>query len=668
MAPDHPAAYDYFNISGQQLAWAIFIIGTSAFCFTILRRIHLMVSGSPDPRFRNAGQRALFLIKDGFFQIRQPRYPMAGIVHIAIFWGFLVLGLHSVELIISGLWPGLEMSFLNGLSRALYNSVKDVFVLIVLLSCFVAVYVRAVIKPERYSESNRFEAYLVLFLIISLMITDMFYQGGILISGHTEPGVPIAAFLARPFLKVLGADSLATVTRMSYWIHLIIFFFFLNLLPLSKHFHIITALPNVFFRRIGNGELKPPRWDDFEMENQENVGVKVFTDFTWKHILDFFTCTECGRCTDNCPANAAGRPLSPKKVIMDIRDFGYRSSTLFSKKTEDTAGIPGQVVPDETFWSCTTCGSCEAECPVYIEHIDKIIELRRRRVLMESRFPSEIEQIYRNIEIYGDAWGMGSALRTDWARGLNIHTVKEDSNIDILYWVGCAGAFDTRSQMVAVAFSKILKAAGMKFGILGEEEECCGDYARRTGNEYLFQMLAQKNIQTFEKYGIRKIVTTCPHGYNTLKNEYARFGGKFEVIHAADFMLDMLVAGELKVTGEFCKTVAWHDPCYLGRHNGIYEAPRKILSQFLKATVADTIKSKDRSFCCGAGGGHFWMESSGRRINDIRVEQLLESYPDILATGCPYCLVMLEDGLESKAMKAKIPVKDIVEMVAEVLE
>jgi Fe-S oxidoreductase len=397
------------------------------------------------------------------------------------------------------------------------------------------------------------------------------------------------------------------------------------------------------------------------MENRDRAGVVEFTDFTWKHILDFSTCTECGRCTDNCPANAVGRPLSPKKLTMDIRDFGYRSSAAAMRKTS----IPGQVIPDETFWSCTTCGACEAECPVFIEHIDKIMELRRRRVLMESRFPPEIEQVYRNIETFGDAWAMGAARRTDWARGLNIRSVKEGAKIDILYWVGCAGAFDTRSQQVAVSFSKILKAAGVSFGILGQEEGCCGDYARRTGNEYLFQVLAKKNIRTLEKYNVEKIVVTCPHGFNTLKNEYPRFGGRFDVIHAADFILELLADGKLELNGEAGQTVAWHDPCYLGRQNGIYEAPRKILSGFVKADIAVTERSKDRSFCCGAGGGHFWMESSGQRINTVRVEQLLESNPDAVVTGCPYCVIMLEDGLESKEMKEKTPVKDIVEVVSE---
>ena len=248
-----------------------------------------------------------------------------------------------------------------------------------------------------------------------------------------------------------------------------------------------------------------------------------------------------------------------------------------------------------------------------------------------------------------------------------VKTVQEDANIDILFWVGCAGAFDTRSQQVAAAFSKILKAADVNFGILGTEETCCGDYARRTGNEYLFQVLAKKNIHIFKKYNIKKIVTTCPHGYNTLKNEYPLFGGKFEIVHAAEFILELITSGKLSLTGEMKKTVAWHDPCYLGRHNGIYETPRKILSLIPGLSITEAEKPRDRSFCCGAGGGHFWMESTGSRINDARVEQLLEKKPDAVATGCPYCLIMLEDGLESKEMKGQVPVKDIAEIVAEMV-
>ncbi len=664
---NHPAAASYFGLSGYYITWMILMAGLSVFCFIIFKRFKLIRIGKPDPRYTDIGQRVSGLIKDGFLQRRQPRYRMAGILHIIIFWGFIVLGLHSTDLLISGLWPGYAFPFMGGLFGSVYNSVKDLFVLIVLAASMVAIYRRAVIKPHRYQDSHQFEAYLVLCLIIFLMITDMFYEGSRLILEHSTGGFLVAAQLSKITLSGASHDALESVNRFSYWLHILTFFFFLNLLPLSKHFHIITALPNVFFKKINRGALKPPRWGIKDIDQLDAVGIQTYRDFTWKQILDFFTCTECGRCTDNCPANAVDKPLSPKTISMKLRDFGYQNSPLFSNGNIENALILGEVIQDEELWACTTCGACEEECPVFIEYIDKIVDLRRWRVLMESKFPREIEQAYRKMEIYGDIWGMGAALRNDWAKGLNLKTVQADADIDVLYWVGCAGAFDSRSQQVSVSFVKLLQKAGVNFGILGKEENCCGDYARRTGNEYLFEILAKKNIETFHKYDIKKIVATCPHGYNTLKNEYSRLGGKFEVIHATEYIFQLLDENKLSLNKELNKAITYHDPCYLGRHNGIYEIPRKIISLIPGAKMVEPEKNKDKSFCCGAGGGHFWMESSGQRINELRTDQILEKKPEIITTACPYCLIMLEDGIASKEMKGQVLVKDIVEIVSEMI-
>jgi Fe-S oxidoreductase len=664
---DHPASGTYLGIPGYYLAWFILIVGLSVFGLIMLKRYRLIRMGKPDPRFSDVNRRVTDLIKDGFLQRRQPRYLSAGVLHILIFWGFLVLGLHSIELIIGGLQPGYVLPFMDGLFGASYNSLKDIFVLIVLAVCVIAVYRRAVIKPDRYQDSHQFEAFFVLGLIAFLMITDMLYEASKLSLENSSSGFLLAAFLVKSGLSGASPASLKTVNQLSYWLHLLSFFFFLNLLPLSKHFHIITGLPNVFLKNFNRGALKPPRWDIEDIEQLDEVGVRTFSDFTWKHILDFFSCTECGRCTDNCPANAIGKPLSPKSITMSLRDFGYRNSSLLGNDHLDVKAISGNVVPDEAFWSCTTCGACERECPLFIEHVDKIVELRRGRVLMESAFPPEIEQVYRNMETYGNSWGNGPGQRNDWARGLPVKTVQTDADIDILYWVGCAGASESRSQQVAASFIKILQKAGINFGILGTEENCCGDYARRTGNEYLFQILAKKNIETLRKYNIDKIVVACPHGYNTLKNEYPQLGGNFEVIHASEFILGLIDTGKLPLSKELDKTIAYHDPCYLGRHNGIYETPREILSLIPGAAIVEPEKHKDTSFCCGAGGGHYWMESSGQRMNDVRTAQLLEKSPDMITTGCPYCLVMLEDGLESKELKGQVLVKDIIEVVSEMI-
>jgi Fe-S oxidoreductase len=663
----HPAAEMVFGFPGYYLTWLIMISGLSAFCLILFKRYRLIKQGKPDPRFHDFGKRVSGLVKDGLFQRRQPRYPLTGVLHIIIFWGFVILGLHSIDLLFGGLGPGHGLPIMNGMFGALYNTLKDVFVLLVLAACLIAIYRRAVIKPKRYQGSNQLEAYVVLGLIAFLMLTDMFYEGSRLLSGNSASGFLVAAQVTQWVLSGVGPESLITTNHLSYWLHLLGFFFFLTILPLSKHFHIITGLPNVFFKSLHPGTLKPPQWGMGDIEQLDEAGLRTFKDFTWKHILDFFSCTECGRCTDHCPANAVGKPLSPKTISMQLRDFGYQNSSFFRKKNLESQVIPGEVVLDEAFWACTTCGACERECPVFIEHIDKIIELRRRRVLMESKFPSEIAPVYRNMETYGDSWGAGSALRNDWARGLGIKTVQTHPDIDLLYWVGCAGAFDSRSQQTSISLVKILQKAGIHFGILGPEEKCCGDYARRTGNEYLFQILAKKNIETFQKYHIRKILVACPHGYNTLKNEYPLLGGNFEVVHATEFILNLIEEGKLTPSKELSKRLVYHDPCYLGRHNGLYDIPRRVISSIGGANLIEAEKSKDKSFCCGAGGGHFWMESSGQRINNLRIEQLLEKSPDLIVTGCPYCQIMLEDGLESKEMKGQVLVKDIIEVVSQVI-
>jgi len=667
MHPNHPALETYLGVPGYYFTRLILILGVFVFCVLMIKRIYLIRVGKPDPRFTAVGERIKGLIKDGFLQKRQLRYLMTGVIHMIIFWGFVILALHSVTLVIGGLGLSIRLSFLDSPLGAFYNSLKDLFILIVLISCGIAIWRRAVKKPARYQNGHQFEAYLVLSLIAFLMITDMLYEGSWLEAGYNESGFLISGQIAKIFLSGASMKMLMAVNCLSYWLHLLCFFSFLNILPLSKHFHVITALPNVFFKKMHPGIAKPPQWDAADIELLDRAGVRTFSDFTWKHLLDFCTCTECGRCTDNCPANAVGRPLSPKRLTMDIRDFGYANSSFSGRKALFTRAIPGDIIPDDVLWSCTTCGACERECPVFIEYIDKILELRRHRVLMESAFPAEIQPVYRNMEIYGNTWGAGAALRNNWATDLNIKILQEERDVDLLYWVGCAGAFDGRAQQVAVAFVNILQAAGINFGVLGSEENCCGDYARRTGNEYLFQMLAKKNIEVMAKYGIQKIVTACPHGFNTLKNEYPQLGGHYEVLHATELIHDLVESGRLPLSKHLPKTITYHDPCYLGRHNDIYDIPRKTLFAVPGVKLIDPEKCRDRSFCCGAGGGHYWMTSSGKRMNDVRTGQLIEASPEIITTSCPYCLIMLEDGIESKEMKGQIPVKDIIEVISEAI-
>jgi len=668
MQPYHPASESILGYPGFWYAWLILAAGLGFFCFSMLKRYRLLRSGKRDPRLGDIGSRISGMVLHGFLQKRQTRYRFSGILHIIIFWGFLVLGIHAIDLIAGGLVPGSELPFLTGGFGSVYSSLRDIFALAVLAAVMAAGYRRIVLRPARYRDSRHFEAYLVLFLIAVLMVSDMVFEGSKMGLGSGGHGFQPAASLAYAIFSGLETEMLKRVCRWSYWLHLVCFFFLLNLLPLSKHFHIITALFNLFFRRLETGAVKPPRWEAMDMAQVDSVGVQDFSDFTWKHILDFYSCTECGRCTDNCPASAVDRPLSPKQLTMNLRDYGYRNGLSRLQEKEPAANHVVDAIPDDVIWSCTTCGACERECPVFIEHIDKIIELRRHRVSMESRFPPEIEQAYRHMEVFGDAFGAGAALRDDWARGEQINTVAECPDVDVLFWVGCAGAFDSRLQQVSLSFSRILKHAGVNFGILGSEENCCGDYARRTGNEYLFQMLAKRNIDVLGKYRIKEIVTTCPHGYNALKNEYPQLGGNFSVWHASEFIAKLVAEGRLTLSRPLERSLGYHDPCYLGRHNGIYDAPRSVLESIPGAALVEPPRCRDKSFCCGAGGGHYWMESTGRRMNDERTDQLLSVSPDMLVTGCPYCLIMLEDGVESRDLKGQVQVRDLTELVADSLK
>ncbi|MGB9499193.1 MAG: (Fe-S)-binding protein [Dissulfuribacterales bacterium] len=669
----HPAAETYLGLSGYILARFIVVFALSVFLYIMYRRYLLLRCGQSDPRFSSLGKRFLGLFIYGILQKKQPRYLWAGVLHIIIFWGFIILGLHSIDLVVQGLWPGFVLPFMKGSFGTFYNRFKDFFELIVLFACIAAILRRALKKPERYKGSHQFEAYLVLCLIGFIMITDMLFEGSGLLLLHSEGSWQPAAQSAMLILPSTNPQCLTFIYRLSYWLHILCFFCFLNFLPLSKHFHIITALPNVFFRKLLKGTGKPPQWDAADIDTLNTVGIAKFSDFTWKHILDFFSCTECGRCTDNCPANIIGRPLSPKMISMKLRDHGYQNISIFKSKADgssksDALSIVGGIISDDEIWSCTTCGRCEEECPVFIEYIDKIMDMRRHLVLMESKIPTEIEQAFRNMETYADPWGKGLALRNDWARELAVNTITdEDADMDILYWVGCAGAYDERYKEVAVSFIKILQASEVNFKILGKQERCCGDFARRTGNEYLFQKLAKKNIEILKKYKVKKIVATCPHCYNTLKNEYPQLGGNFEVFHASEFLMELIKEGRLKFSKKFDKTVSYHDPCYLGRHNGIYDIPREILRHIPKIQIKEMEQSRDKSFCCGAGGGHFWMEEQGTRMNEKRMEHIIEVKPDIISTACPYCLIMLEDGIEVKEIGEWIKAKDLIEIVAEAI-
>lgn len=668
-----PALEQYLGIPGSLITLIVLVGGLILFLYMVYNRYLLLRSARADVRLESLWQRFYDLIIYGILQKRQPRYPWIGILHIMIFWGFIVLSLRSITLFGLGLKTEFVLPLMDGSIGVFYNCLKDLFEIIVLLVCIAALLRRAVTRPTRYErkygKTHKFDAYLVLGLIGFLMLTDMAMDGsGLLLDKESPfwmPGANTASFL----LNGLAQDSLKTIFLWSYWLHILALMFFLNYLPLGKHFHIITALPNVFLRKLQKGYINSPGWDLENIEALAPLGVQKVEDFSWKHILDFYTCTECGRCSDNCPATQAGAPLSPMEISLKIREHVYKKRSVFgikrrSHSQDQSVPVTGNIIGADEIWSCTTCGACEEECPVFIEYVDKMVEMRRHLVMMESRFPPEIDKVFRNMEIYEDVWGMGLAQRTDWAWELNMKIIQENGDVDLIYWVGCAGAFDERNKEVAASLVRVLQAAGVNFGILGKEERCCGDFARRTGNEYLFQVLARKNIEVLEKYKVKKILTSCPHCYNTLKNEYPQLGGKFEVIHHSEFIMKLIKEGKLELPKELDQTIAYHDACYLGRHNGIYEAPRGILRHLPKVKTVEFERSRDKGFCCGAGGGHMWIDEYGdRRINELRVDELIDIKPDIVATACPYCLIMLDDGIKVKEVGEALKALDLAEIV-----
>jgi Fe-S oxidoreductase len=670
----HAALFYPFPDAGQLFVFRVFVILSLAlFVFLIGRRISLLFKAKKDPRLAGIGQRIAAVFYDGILQPRQWRYRVSGFLHLLIFWGFIVLSWRSASLLAMGLFPGFVPSNPPDAAAAVYTSIKEFFEVLVLFACGAALVRRAVARPDRYQGSRQADAVIVLSLIGILMASDMAFEGSsMLLSGH-ESGWHFSASIFKTCFSGLETGTLQQLITWSFWVHMAGFFIFLNFLPLSKHFHILTALPNVFLRKRIRGEAKPPRWESIDIETLDEAGVGRIPDMTWKQILDLFACTECGRCTDHCPAHAVGRDLSPKQVIMALRDRAlghFIPENSRNKNTGDggrTQGA-GDLLENRTIWACTTCGACEAQCPVFVEHVDKFIDLRRYRVLMKSEFPPELESMFRNLEIFGDPWGNGAGQRSRWADGLDIPLISEEQPMETLLWVGCAGAYNDQYQQVIRTLVRILKAGGVAFGILGQAEQCCGDVARRTGNEYLFQQMARKNIDRLKKAGVQRIITACPHGFNTLKNEYPRFGGQFQVLHHSQMIQELLGNGRLTAAAKLKSPIIYHDPCYLGRYNGIYDSPREILGIIGGQVNLEADRNRAQGFCCGAGGGYMYLVESGRRVNEVRAAQLVRHDAEIVATACPFCHNMLQEAMGALPAGTRIPrVRDIAQLVGEVI-
>ncbi|TAK28689.1 MAG: (Fe-S)-binding protein, partial [Chloroflexota bacterium] len=603
------------------------------------------------------------------------------LMHAFIFWGFLVLTVGSINIIIKGLIPGPDRGWgipiIDG--NPVFTLLTDFFLVTVGIAVLIAFYRRFVTRPQRLTLSS--EALLILSLIMTLVVTEVLAEGFLAAwEGETSVWEPIGAVLA-PAFSGLGQDGNWVGFSVMWWAHIVTLLFFLTYLPRSKHLHIMTAPFNVFLRNLGNrGALSK-----LDIENSETFGASTLHDYSWKHLLDLYTCTECGRCQDNCPAFLSGKPLSPKELIQDLKHYLMEDGPAIlaasangkegegqAQEGESPAGVREMIrgmIEEETIWSCTTCRHCMEACPVFIEHIDKIVDMRRNLVLMEGSMAPEVSTAMKSVESAGNPLQLPTSERANWAQPLGVKTLAEDPDVEYLFFVGCVSSYDQRNVEIAVATAKILQAAGIKFGILGAEEKCCGDPVRRIGNEYLYQMLAMENIEVLNGYNVKKIVTACPHCFNTLKNEYPQFDGNYEVIHHTQLIQELVQSGRLKLRNRLDKTIAFHDSCYLGRYNDIYDQPREVLKAIPGVKLVEMKRSKAFSFCCGGGGGHTWMEEhTGERINQMRVDQAMEVNPDILGSACPFCMMMFDDGIKAKGYEERLQAFDLAELVVQALE
>lgn len=648
------------------------VVAFGVFAWSAHRRWRLLLIGAKEDRFDKIGDRIGAALKIAFFQQKLPKYKIMGPVHMAIFWGFLVLLINTLMLWGRAFDETFNLWILgDNFLGHLYHFVKDIVTFVVLVAAIMALANRLVIRPSRLTVS--LEATLILVIISVMMIGDLAYWGWQLtqvgVSGF-EPSEPFASLTAG-LLSGMSEETRAVIGSVGFWTHSLLVLLFLNLLPYGKHFHVITAIPNVFFSNLNpKGRLprdenieKVLREEEDEEEEEPVFGVAELQHFTWKDLLDMYSCTECGRCSDNCPAAKTNKPLKPKSFLLNVRDHLYERQNEFLKGEPKSVALIPEVIDPEVVWSCTTCRACEEECPVTISYVDKMIRLRRDLVEGRGEPPTELATALRGMETNSNPWNLSPMDRDGWSEGLDVPAFDPDE-CEYLLYVGCIASFDDRAKKIAQSLVKLLGEAKVRYGYLGGDEPCCGETARRAGSESNFRMMVDMNVETFGELGVKKIITVCPHCYNTLKNEYPEFGGEYEVIHHTEILAKLVRDGSLKPKEQINQRVVYHDGCYLGRYNSVFAAPRDVLSAIPGLELAEVPTSQLRGLCCGAGGARFFMEEHGDRVNSLRVSELLKAEPKTIASACPYCMTMLSDGLKDKDLFDDKGQLDVAELLA----
>ncbi|MFH1924996.1 MAG: (Fe-S)-binding protein [Chloroflexota bacterium] len=680
-----PTREVFWNIQLGVIIDVLAAVAVGIFIYAFYRRIRLWRIGRPDDRFHPLGKRIRALIKykivhlllhGKFFGVTRglrfrELYP--GIIHFLIFSGCIVLFIGTVLVAASHYF----YEFLEGGVYLGFSLVLDIFGLLLIIGIILAMYRRYIQKPDRLD--NRMEDLMALLLLLILAVSGFVVEGLRIAATELKTSPDWAVWSPGGYVLALGFSGLQQSTlllwhQLAWWLHTLLAIGAIIYVSLTwnRLWHIIVSPINVFFRNLGpRGALVP-----IDLEATETFGVDRIQNFTWKHLLDLDACTRCGRCQDSCPAYLSGKPLSPKKVIQDLRGHLLERAPVLRKRKAETENpgdkgqaMIGEVIGEDEIWNCTTCYACQEVCPVYVEPMVKLIEMRRNLVMEQASIPETGEGALKCLEARGHPWRGTTMSRTDWAEGLEVKALADVGDVDVLFWVGCTEALEERSTRVAQAIAQILKTAGVNFGILGAEEVCCGDPARRLGNEYLFQIQAQQNIEILNNYGIKKIVTGCPHCYNTLKHEYPQFGGDFEVVHHTELIAGLIKEGKLQGIKEMNGVVTYHDSCYLGRYNAIFDAPRQILHRLNGMKLVEMERNLEYGFCCGAGGGHLWLEEQkvGERINEMRTEQALSTQAEVIATACPYCLQMFEDGIQTKGAGESVRAMDIAELVVKAM-